>query len=66
MNLLENVGLAWERFQQAVTDEDINVCYDMSLEYFEHSTVHDLYKVYFYVIIVIISFVIISYLTFLV
>ena len=32
-------------FQKAVTDEDINVCYDMSLKDFEHSGVHDLFKV---------------------
>ena len=31
MNIIENENLAWERFQKAITDEDINVCYDMSL-----------------------------------
>ena len=41
-NIIENENLAWERFQKAVTDEDINVCYDMSLKDFEHSGVHDL------------------------
>ena len=44
-NIIENEDLAWERFQKAVTDEDINVCYDMSLKNFEHSGVHDLFKV---------------------
>ena len=39
MNLLENEDLAWERFQQAVTDEDITTCYDMSLKDFEHFAV---------------------------
>ena len=29
-NIIENENLAWERFQKAVTDKDINVCYDMS------------------------------------
>ena len=48
MNLLENEGLAWERFQQAVTDEDIVVCYDMSLKEFEHFTVHNLFGMFFY------------------
>nr|XP_023905687.1 uncharacterized protein LOC112017466 [Quercus suber] len=43
-NIIENEDLAWERFKQAVTDEDINVCYDMSLKDFEHSGVHDLFK----------------------
>ena len=41
-NIIENENLAWERFQKAVTDEDINGCYDMSLKDFEHSGVHDL------------------------
>ena len=44
-NIIENENLAWEHFQKAVTDEDINVCYDMSLKDFEHSGVHDLFKV---------------------
>ena len=44
-NIIENENLAWERFQKAVTNEDINVCYDMSLKDFEHSGVHDLFKV---------------------
>ena len=44
-NIIENENLAWERFQKAVTDEDINICYDMSLKDFEHSGVHDLFKV---------------------
>ena len=47
MNLLENEDLAWERFQKAVTDEDVAVCYDMSLREYEHSTIHDLFKVWF-------------------
>ena len=46
-NIIENENLAWERFQKAVTDEDINVYYDMSLKDFEHSGVHDLFKVKF-------------------
>ena len=48
MNLLENEDLAWERFEKAVTSEDMTACYDMSLKKFEHSGVHDLYKVLFY------------------
>ena len=48
MNLLENEGLAWERFQQAVTDKDIVICYDMFVKEFECSTVHDLFKVFFF------------------
>ena len=48
MNLLENEDLAWERFQKVVTNEDVAMCYDMSLKEFEHSVVHDLFKVCFY------------------
>ena len=45
MNIVENEDLAWERFQIAVQDEDINMCYNMGLKEFEHSGVHDLFKV---------------------
>ena len=45
MNLLENEDLAWERFEKAVTGKDVAACYDMSLKEFEHSSVHDLFKV---------------------
>ena len=44
-NIIENEDLAWELFQKAVLDEDIDVYYDMSLKDFEHSGVHDLFKV---------------------
>ena len=48
MTLLEKEDLAWEKFQQVVNDEDIAVCYDMSLKEFEHSIVHNLFKVPFF------------------
>ena len=48
MTLLESEDLAWEMFQQVVNDEDIAVCYDMSLKEFEHSTVDDLFKVHIF------------------
>jgi len=44
-NIIENEDLAWEHFGEAVKDKDINVCYDMFLKDFEHSSVHDLFKV---------------------
>ena len=44
-NIIENEDLAWEHFKNVVTDEDINTCYNMSLKDFEHSGVHDLFKV---------------------
>ena len=71
-NIIENENLAWEHFQKAVTNENINVCYDMSLKDFEHFGVHDLFKLmafassleiyiyyfyfYFYFIIIIFDF----------
>ena len=55
MNLLENEDLAWERFEKAVTSEDVAVCYDMSLKEFEHSGVHDLFKVPFYLVLFLIT-----------
>ena len=44
-NIIENEDLAWESFQMAVLDEGINMCYNMGLKEFEHSSVHDLFKV---------------------
>ena len=44
-NIIENEDLAWECFQKAVLDEEINTCYAMSLMDFEHFGVHDLFKV---------------------
>ena len=44
-NLLENEDLSWARFSKAVTDVDVGTCYNMSLNDFEHSGVHDLFKV---------------------
>ena len=45
MTLLESEDLAWDYFNQVVTNEDVTICYDMSKKEFEHSTVHDLFKV---------------------
>ena len=47
-HLLGNEDLAWERFSTTVTDVDVGACYNMSLKDFEHSGVHDLFKVSFY------------------
>ena len=44
-NLIGSEDLAWERFGTAVTDTDVAACYNMSLKDFEHSGVHDLFKV---------------------
>ena len=44
-HLLGNEDLAWERFTTVVTDADVSACYNMSLKDFEHSSVHNLFKV---------------------
>ena len=44
-HLLGNEDLAWDRFTMAVMDVDVSACYNMSLKDFEHSGVHDLFKV---------------------
>nr|POE92478.1 hypothetical protein CFP56_51028 [Quercus suber] len=44
MTLLESEDLAWEKFNQAITNEDVAICYDMSMKEFERSTIHDLFK----------------------
>ena len=56
-NIIENEDLAWECFQMAVLDEEINMCYNIGLKEFEHSGVHDLFKVCSY------SFLILVHLT---
>ena len=32
ITLLRSEGLAWDKFKQAVTDKDITICYNMSVE----------------------------------
>ena len=59
MNLIENEDLAREHFEKPVSDKDIATCYDMSLKDFEHSDVHDLFKVcnfIFFLILVTLHF----------
>ena len=63
-NIIEYEDLALERFQKAVLDEDINVCYDMSLKDFEHSGVHDLFKVSNYLFFLVFANIYIFILTF--
>ena len=47
-HLLGNEDLAWERFTTAVMDVNVVAYYNMSLKDFEHSGVHDLFKVSFF------------------
>ena len=59
MNIIENEDLAWECFRKAVSSKDIAVCYDMSLKDFEHSGVHDLFKVcilFFFLVLITLRF----------
>ena len=35
MTLLRSEGLAWERFQQVVSEEDVAICYNMFVKEFE-------------------------------
>ena len=47
-HLMGNEDLAWERFTTGVTNVDVSACYNMSLKDFEHSDVHDFFKVSFF------------------
>ena len=47
-HFLGNEDLVWERFTTVVTDVDVSTCYNISLKDFEHSSVHDLFKVSFF------------------
>ena len=49
LTLLRSEGLAWDRFQWAVTNKDVTICYDMSVKEIERSTVHDLFMVFSFV-----------------
>ena len=62
-HLLGNEDLAWERFTTTVMDTDVSACYNMSLKDFEHSGVHDLFKVNFFFYFFLFLYVYISSLT---
>ena len=47
----------------AVLDEDINMCYNMGLKEFEHSGIHDLFKVCLYSFLVLVHLTIFLRLT---
>ena len=44
-NLVLDESYAWRTFKGIVTDREVNECYNMSVKEFEHSGVHDLFKV---------------------
>ena len=47
----------------AVTDVDVGACYNMSLKDFEHSGVHDLFKVSFFLFFFFFFFLIFKYIS---
>ena len=44
-NLVLDESYAWRMFKGIITDREVNECYNMSVKEFEHSGVHDLFKV---------------------
>ena len=46
-NLVLDENYAWRTFKGIVTDNEVNECYNMSVKEFEHSGIHDLFKVSF-------------------
>lgn len=55
MTLLKSETLAWHKFNQAMKTEDVSICYDMSMREFEHSTIHDLFKVHKYIFLFLLN-----------
>ena len=46
-NLVLDENYAWRTFKGIVIDHEVNECYNMSVREFEHSGIHDLFKVVF-------------------
>ena len=44
-NLVLDEGYAWRMFKEIITDNEVNLCYNMSVKDFEHFAIHDLFKV---------------------
>ena len=44
-NLVLDKSYAWRTFKGIVTDNEVNECYSMLVKEFEHSGIHDLFKV---------------------
>ena len=45
-NLVLDESYAWRTFKGIVTDNEVNECYNMSVKEFEHSGIHELFKVW--------------------
>ena len=44
-NLVLDESYAWRTFKGIVTDREVNECYNMSVKEFEHSGIHNFFKV---------------------
>ena len=55
-NLVLDEDYAWKTFKRIITDKEVSACYDMSVKDFEHSAIHDLFKVCNFMIILILFF----------
>ena len=44
-NLVQDEGYAWRIFKGLITNNEVNVCYNMSVKDFKRSSIHDLFKV---------------------
>ena len=55
-NLVLDEDYAWKTFKGIITDKEVSACYDMSVKDFKRSTIHDLFKVCSFLIILILFF----------
>ena len=55
-NLVLDEDYAWKTFKGIISDKKVSACYDMSVKDFECSTIHDLFKVRSFLIILILFF----------
>ena len=44
-NLVLDEDYAWKMFKGIIIDKEVSACYDMPVKDFEHSAIHDLFKV---------------------
>ena len=55
-NLVLDEDYAWKTFKGVITDKEVSACYDMSVKDFERSTIHNIFKVCNFLIILILFF----------
>ena len=56
-NLVLDEGYAWRTFKGIVTKHEVNECYNMSVNEFERSGIHDLFRVSLSLILVCKNFI---------